>query len=110
MWAERDSNPRRLTPSGLQPDPVDRFGIYPWAQVLCILYKVSRVKLNTLYILQNSSYKPEPPTGFEPITYCLQNSSSTVELGWQYILFLKTVALPPPAGGELGWQYPYILY
>ena len=25
----------------------------------------------------------EPPTGFEPVTHCLQNSSSTAELGWQ---------------------------
>lgn len=26
---------------------------------------------------------PEPPIGFEPTTYCLQNSCSTVELGRQ---------------------------
>lgn len=42
----------------------------------------------------------EPPTGFEPITHCLQNSSSTVELGWHihaclsYYTF-KNLSLPP---------------
>lgn len=28
-WAGRDSNPRRLTPPGLQPGPFDRSGTYP---------------------------------------------------------------------------------
>ncbi len=36
-------------------------------------FKIKNLKLLSI---------PEPPTGFEPITYCLQNSSSTVELGW----------------------------
>src|SRR3989344_5719313 len=31
---------------------------------------------------------PEPPVGIEPTTYCLQNSCSTTELGWQN--FIRT--------------------
>ena len=37
MWAEQDSNLRRLTPADLQSAPVDRFGIDPMKLTLFIL-------------------------------------------------------------------------
>ena|GEM_PF-2013323 len=74
-WAERDSNPRRREPSGLQPDPVDHFGIYP-NTVSCMQYFVFCIK-NTSYKILHTKYTFEPLTGLEPITYCLQNSCST---------------------------------
>jgi hypothetical protein len=67
VWAERDSNPRRRKPSGLQPDPVDRFGIYP-CRVFALKFSIHNSQfLNTL----------EPPDGLGPTTCCLQNSCST---------------------------------
>lgn len=39
-WAERDSNPRRRKPTGLQPVPFDHFGIYP---------KIKKLRHKTIY-------------------------------------------------------------
>lgn len=46
--------------------------------------KIKTLKIHFKFKIKNFKLLsiPEPPTGFEPITYCLQNSSSTVELGW----------------------------
>ena len=112
-WAGTDSNRRRRKPPDLQSGAIDRSATDPLFKFHYFFYFLSR-RPDLLSVCQNFRrkfwYKPEsasggnwqstvyppdtfePPIRFELITYCLQNSCSTMELGWRVKRAGKTIA------------------